>query len=81
MSMKSSNSPRRVYCRNGVTHTLFAGDTFGTKEESKIVPSAELLVKIVGNGDGTITVTQRKRGAKGVSETWGKVRVPCTARA
>lgn len=81
MSMKSANAPRRVYCRNGVTHTLFAGETFGTKEESKIVPSETHLVKIVGNGDGTITVTQRKPGKAGVSETWSKVRVPCNPRA
>jgi hypothetical protein len=81
MSMKSVSSPRRVYCRNGVTHTLYAGETFGTKEESKIVPSAELLVRIIGLGDGTIQVTQRKRGQKGVTEVWGKVRVPCNARS
>ena len=83
MSMKSASAPRRVYSRNSVTHTLYAGDTFGTKEESKIVASADesLFVKIVGNGDGTITVTQRKPGKKGVTETWGKVRVPCHERA
>lgn len=83
MSMKSTNSPRRVYIRNGVVHTLFAGETFGTKDESKIVPSANerLFVKIVGNGDGSISVTQRKPKQKGVTETWKKVSVPCNPRA
>ncbi len=83
MSMKSTSAPRRVYSRNGVVHTLYAGDTFGTKDDSKIVPSADskLFVKIVGNGDGTITVTQRKPGKAGVTETWSKVKVPCHARA
>jgi hypothetical protein len=83
MSMKSTSSPRRVYSRNGVVHTLYAGDTFGMKGDSQIQASADerLFVRIVGNGDGTITVTQRKPGKKGVSETWSKVRVPCHARA
>lgn len=81
MSMKSASAPRRVYVRNGVTHTLYAGEVFGTKEESKIEASDKHLVKIVGNGDGTITVTQRKPGKAGVSETWSKVKVPCHARA
>ena len=82
MSMKSASEPRRVYSRNGVVHTLYAGETFGTKGESKIQASADerLFVRIVGNEDGTITVTQRKPKAKGVSETWSKVRVPCNAR-
>src|SRR5581483_5245129 len=71
MSMKSANAPRRVYSRNNVLHVLFAGEHFGTKADSKII----------ANGDGTITVTQRKPGKAGVSETWGKVKVPCNARA
>jgi hypothetical protein len=81
MSMKSASAPRRVYSRNGVLHVLYAGENFGTKAESQIVASEKHLVKIVGNGDGTITVTQRKPGKAGVSETWGKVRVPCNARS
>jgi len=81
MSMKSANAPRRVYSRNNVLHVLFAGEHFGTKADSKIIASETNLVKIVGNGDGTITVTQRKPGKAGVSETWGKVKVPCNARA
>lgn len=83
MSMKNASAPRRVYSRNGIVHTLFAGDTFGTKADSVITPSADpkLFVKIVGNGDGTITVSQRKPGKKGVSETWGKVKMPSTPRS
>jgi hypothetical protein len=79
MSMKSTNSPRRVYRRNGVIHTLFAGDIFGLKGDSVIKTNHE--VKIVGNGDGTVTVTQRAPKKKGVSEVWSKVKVPSTPRA
>lgn len=79
MSMKSTNAPRRVYTRNGVTHILFAGDVFGTKDESKI--STKYPVKVEGNGDGTITLTQRAPKKAGVTEKWGKVKVPCKPRA
>jgi hypothetical protein len=79
MSMKSVSSPRRVYCRNGVTHVLYAGAVFGTKADSAI--NTDHPVKIAGNGDGSITVTQRLPKRKGVSETWTKVNVPCVARA
>lgn len=79
MSMKSPTSPRRVYVRNSIIHVLFAGETFGMKaEESKL--NTKHPVKIVGNGDGTITLTQRAPKKAGVSETWSKVRVPCHPR-
>lgn len=84
MSMKSANAPRRAYVRNGIVHVLFAGDTFGAKEgATQIVASADerLFLRIAGNGDGTVSVTQRKPGKKGVTETWSKVRVPCTSRS
>lgn len=79
MSMKSVNSPRRVYCRNGVTHVLYAGTVFGTKEESKI--STNHPVKIEGNGDGTITISQRLPFKAVCSETWSPVKVPSKERA
>jgi len=79
MSMKSTSSPRRVYSRNGYTHVLYAGDVFGIKGESKI--NTKFPVRIEGNGDGSITVTQRAPKKAGVSETWTKVRVPCHERA
>ena len=79
MAMKSTDSPRRVYVRNDVTHVLYAGTVFGSKGESKI--STAHPVKIEGNGDGTITVTQRAPKKKGVSEKWGKVNVPIHHRA
>ncbi len=77
--MKATSSPRRVYSRNEVIHVLYAGTVFGVKGETKI--STAHPVKIVGNGDGTITVTQRIQKRKGVSETWSKVNVPCHERA
>ena len=79
MSMKSATAPRRVYVRNGVTHVSYAGAYFGTKGESAI--TTKHPVKIEGNGDGTITVTQRAPKKAGVSETWSKVNVPCHPRA
>ena len=79
MSMKSTNDPRRVYCRNGVTHVLYAGTVFGTKEESAI--STKHPVKIEGNGDGTITISQRLPFRAATEEKWGKVKVPSKERA
>lgn len=77
MSMKSTNSPRRVYCRNEVYHVLYAGTTFGTKET---VLRLDLPVKIEGQGDGTIKLTQRAPKKKGVTEVWSPIVVPCKAR-
>jgi hypothetical protein len=79
MSMKSASDPRRVYCRNGVTHVLYAGTVFGTKEESAI--STKHPVKIEGNGDGTITISQRLPFRAATEEKWGKVKVPSKERA
>jgi hypothetical protein len=82
MSMKSQNSPRRVYVRNSVFHLLFAGQTFGTKE-TQIKTTVPVRVK--GLGDGKIEVNQRVRTHRGpsklVTETWGEVKVPCTSRS
>lgn len=81
MSMKSTTAPRRAYVRNSVYHVLFAGQVFGTKEQTAIKLAQP--VKVVGNGDGSVTVSQRQRSHRGssqVSETWGLVRVPCRSR-
>jgi hypothetical protein len=82
MSMKTANAPRRVYVRNGVTHVLYAGTVFGTKGETQVKTSVP--VKIVGNGDQTVTVSQKTRSHRGptktVSEVWSAARVPCSAR-
>ncbi len=79
MSMKSTSAPRRVYTRNGYIHVLYAGDIFGMKaDDTKL--TTKHPVKIEGNGDGSITVTQRAPKKAGVSETWNKVRVPCHSR-
>jgi hypothetical protein len=74
MSMRSTSSPRRVYKRNGVVHTLFAGTVFGTTDPtSKIRLDTE--VRIAGNGDGTITVSQRRGHSKKVTEVWSPAKV------
>lgn len=79
MAMKTLSSPRRVYLRNGVVHTLYGGLIFGTKGETKI--SIEQPVRIEGDGNGGIRVTQRVGHRKAVTETWSEVRVPCVPRA
>ncbi len=76
--MKSTSAPRRVYKRNSVTHVLYAGEVFGTKDSAL---RTDVPVRIAGNGDGTITVTQRLPKRKGVSETWSPVKVPSKSRA
>ena len=78
MAMKSMNSPRRVYARNKVVHVLFAGSVFGPTGESKV--RLDEAVRIKGNGDGTVTIVQRRAHAKGVTEVWPEVKVPCNSR-
>lgn len=78
MSMLKATDPRRVYSRNEVIHVCYGGLTFGPPDGSKI--KLDTPVKIVGNGDGTVSVTQRKPKQKGITESWSKVRVPCNSR-
>lgn len=73
MPMLSRSSPRRVYCRNGVTHVLYAGGVFGTQSATPI--RTDHPVRIKGEGDGTITVSQRINHSKAVVETWSIVKV------
>lgn len=81
MSMKSTNSPRRVYSRNDITHVLFAGTVFGPTTPGQYSSvRLDTPVRISGNGDGTITVVQRRPHAKTVTEVWGQVNVPCKSR-
>jgi len=78
MSMRSTNSPRRVYSRNNVVHVLFAGTVFGPNGDTKV--RLDTPVRITGNGDGTCTIVQRRAHAKGITEVWPQVKVPCTPR-
>ncbi len=70
MSKNDASMPRRVYRYNGVTLVLMGGNHYGRKSESAIVPGP---AKVTKNGDGSVTVTQRRSGKKGVTETWRKV--------
>jgi len=71
--MKNESTPRRVYVRNGVTHSCFDGSMFGPRGETKFMPGH--AVRISDNEDGTVTVKRRPGHGKTVSEVWYPVKV------
>ena len=83
MSMKTAQTPRRIYNRNGVTHACFEGRTFGPVGESAL--SLELPVtceKVKSDGGrARVEVSQRRPGQATLVEVWRSVRVPCKPRA
>lgn len=76
--MKTTESPRSLYRRNGVIHTCFGGKYYG--------PTGESLVKLdlpvtcskleSDGGRARVEVTQRQPGRANVVETWRSVNVP-----
>lgn len=79
MSRKSADQPRRIYCRNGVTHMLYNGKVYGTKEKSRLSLAHEVKVEKVTD-DGHVVLLQRKAHQKGVREEWGTIQVPRNER-
>jgi len=76
---KAYNAPRRLYVRKGVAHVCYTGTIYGTDAETtKVDPAGEVKCEV--REDGTCVVKQRKPHAKGVTETWSKVRIPTKAR-
>ena len=78
--MRAQSDPRRVYNRNDITHTLFAGVTFGPgRRTSKVDPKKEVRVTALGNRGGrrTVSVTQ----GRGITETWSETKVPVKHRS
>jgi hypothetical protein len=74
MSMKTSDSPRRIYstmgtlalCHKGVLYGFVAEKDGEASAFRKDVPATVESV----NDDGSITVKQRKPHAKALVETW-----------
>ena len=75
MSRKSADQPRRIYCRNGITHVLYAGKVYGTKEMSRLSLAHEVRVEKVTD-DGHVLLAQRRPHQKAVREEWGTIVVP-----
>lgn len=64
--------PRRVYSYKGANLICFAGQRFTSREGSKILSDFPVTkVEALEEGDlKTVTVTQRRRGRKGITEVW-----------
>jgi hypothetical protein len=71
---KSATAPRRLYTISSHLVVLFCGKRYGVLAEESTV-SAEHMVTVVANDDGTATVTQKRRGKKTVNETWKLVTI------
>ena len=68
----SSRKPRRVYPYKGANLICYAGERFSSPEDSKISADHPVTrVEALEGGDlASISVTQRRKGKKGVTETW-----------
>jgi hypothetical protein len=68
----TSRKPRRVYPYKGANLICFAGERFESPEGSAICADHPVTkVEALEGGDlASIEVTQRRRGKKGVTETW-----------
>lgn len=66
-----SRKNRRVYPYKGANLVCFAGERWESPEGSKIDPNHPVTkVEAPEEGGDSIQVTQRKRGKRGVTETW-----------
>ena len=83
MSMKTSETPRRIYTRNGVTHVLFEGRTFGAPAESVLSLEHPVTCEKLPSDGGRarVEVTQRRGGRPSLTETWRTVTVPRKPRS
>lgn len=83
MSMKTTESPRRIYVRNGVTHVCFDGRTFAPVGESAFDLKLPIVLEKLESDGGRARVeaTQRRPGKATISETWRSINVPRNPRA
>lgn len=84
MSMKSSDSPRRIYTRNGIVHVCFEGKTFAPpKGETGLDMEHEVTCATMESdgGKARVEVTQKKSKQKAKHESWRAVAVPRNPRA
>ncbi|NIN66046.1 MAG: hypothetical protein GTO63_15400 [Anaerolineae bacterium] len=76
MSKKNSDTvvsrkPRRVYPYKGANLVCFGGERYESPEGSKISADHPVTkVEAPEEGGDTIKVTQRRKGRKGITETW-----------
>lgn len=83
MSMKTAESPRRIYKRNEIVHVCFEGKTFGPTGETAFDMKYPVTCETLPS-DGKrarVEVIQRKPHAKVIKETWRSVKVPSNPRA
>lgn len=83
MTMKSSESPRRIYTRNGIVHVCFEGKTYApTKGETTLDMDYDVTCAHLESdgGKARIEVTQKKAKKAAVKESWRSVQVPRFAR-
>lgn len=83
MTMKSSESPRRIYTRNGVVHVCFEGKTYApAKGETALDMDYDVVCAHLESdgGKARIEVTQKKAKKAAVKEQWRSVQVPRFAR-
>lgn len=75
---KPSNSPRRLYSRNGKAFVNFSGKFYGAPSDSALSLDYEVVcVKLPSDGGrARIEVTQRRPHAKTLTEMWRSVEVP-----
>ena len=76
--MKTSDSPRRIYTRNGITCACFEGKLFGAGSDSTIDPRFPVILeKLPSDGKrAAVKVTQKRAHAKTIVETWRTVTMP-----
>jgi len=84
MSMKSAETPRKIYSRNGIIHVLTEGKTFGpSKGETRLDLDTEVIVTKAPSDGGRarVEVSQPRRGKSTLKEVWRAVTVPTNPRS
>lgn len=81
MSMKSTDSPRRVYTRKGACIVCFEGRYYGTSSDSAVRDNVTVTCEKLPSDGGRarIQVTQRRPHAKTVVEVWRSFTLPAKA--
>lgn len=84
MSMKTQDSPRRIYVRKNTPIVLFGGRTFSPpKGTSELDTKGEVTIEKLKSdgGKARIKVTQKLKGKPEVTETWRSVKIEREPRA
>ena len=83
MSMKTSETPRRIYVRNGATHVCFDGRTFAPTTATTFDMKLPIVLEKLESDGGRARVeaTQRRPGKSTLTETWRSINVPRNPRA